>query len=193
MSNDAKIVEMVLAGDTSKFEQLITKYQSQVFYTAMNIVKNRDTAEDIVQDAFIKAFEKLYTLNDQAQFYPWLKRITINRSLNTYEVGKRIVDVEYEDSETSFFDKLSDDSNPEEFLIKDELKRYVRLYVDALPERLRRVIIMREVEDLSYEEISDILNIPLGTVRSRLFNARQIVKNRLIKQGLTDNILLEAR
>ncbi len=189
MKTDEKIIERVLAGDISKFEMLIEKYQTQVFYVAMNISRNKDTAEDIVQDAFIKAFDKLQTLNERAHFFPWLKRITINLALNNYDKNKRIVDVEVEDSEVSFFDRLPDDSDPESIMINDELKRYVRLYVDALPERLRRVIIMREVEDLSYEEISEILKIPLGTVRSRLFNARQVVKDRLIKQGLTDSLV----
>lgn len=191
--NDAQIVDKVLGGDTGAFELLILKYQSQVFYAAMNIVKNREFAEDISQDAFIKAYEKLDTLQDKSHFFPWLKRIAINLALNHYDRGKRIVDMETEDSESSYFDRISGGDNPEDFLIKDELKKYVRMFVDALPERLRTVVMLREVEDMSYEEISDMLNIPLGTVRSRLFNARQIIKDRLVKQGLTDHVMSEAK
>lgn len=191
--NDEQIVDKVLSGETSAYELLILKYQNRVFYSAMNIVKNREFAEDISQDAFLKAFEKLDTLQDKANFFAWLKRITINLALNHYDRGKRIVDMETEDSDSSYFDRIAGGSNPEEYLIKGELKRYVRMFVDALPERLRTVIVMREIEDMSYEEISDILNIPLGTVRSRLFNARQVIKERLIKQGLTDNVFAEAK
>lgn len=191
--NDAQIVEKVLAGETGAFELLILKYQSQIFYAAMNIVKNREFAEDISQDAFLKAYEKLYALQDREHFYPWLKRITVNLALNHYDRGKRIVDIETEDSESSYFDTITSGESPEDFLIKDELKKYVRMFVDGLPERLRTVIILREVEDMSYEEIADVLNIPLGTVRSRLFNARQIIKERLVKQGLTDEAFSEAK
>lgn len=191
--NDAQIVDRVLGGDSAAFELLILKYQSQVFYAAMNIVKNREYAEDISQDAFLKAYEKLDTLQDKDHFYPWLKRITVNLALNHYDRGKRIVDIETEDSEVSYFDTITSGETPEDFLIKDELKKYVRMFVDGLPERLRTVVMLREVEDMSYEEIADILNIPLGTVRSRLFNARQIIKERLVKQGLTDEVFSEAK
>lgn len=191
--NDAQIVDRVLGGDSAAFELLILKYQSQVFYAAMNIVKNREYAEDISQDAFLKAYEKLDTLQDKDHFYPWLKRITVNLALNHYDRGKRIVDIESEDSEVSYFDTITSGETPEDFLIKEELKKYVRMFVDGLPERLRTVVMLREVEDMSYEEIADMLNIPLGTVRSRLFNARQIIKERLVKQGLTDEVLSEAK
>ncbi len=191
--NDKQIVEKVLEGDTEMFELLIRKYQGQVFYAAINIVKNREFAEDICQEAFLKAYEKLDTLQDQNQFYPWVKRISVNLALNQYGRGKRIVDVESEDSDGSYFENIPSGDTPEDYLIRDELKKYVRMFVDALPERLRTVVMLREVEDLSYEEIADMLNIPLGTVRSRLFNARQIVKDRLIKQGLTDDIFMEAK
>jgi len=86
------------------------------------------------------------------------------------------------------FQQSDHDTNPEQELLDDELRRYVRKYVDSLPNKLRTVIILREVEDLSYEEIADFLKIPVGTVRSRLFNARQIIKERLLKQGLADGL-----
>lgn len=191
--SDAQVVEQVLNGDSGAFEVLILKYQSQIFYSALNIVKNREFAEDICQDAFLKAYEKLESLQDKEHFYPWLKRITVNLALNHYERGKRVVDIENEDNDVDYFERLSTGECPEDFIIRDELKKYVRLFVDALPDRLRTVVILREVEDLSYEEIADMLKIPLGTVRSRLFNARQIIKDRLVKQGLTDEILMEAK
>lgn len=191
--NDKQVIERVLNGDNGAFEILILKYQSQIFYTALNIVKNKEYAEDICQDAFLKAYEKLDTLQDREHFYSWLKRIAVNLSLNHYEKDKRMVDVEDEDDDVDYFERLTTGECPEDFIIKDELRKYVRFFVDALPERLRTVVILREVEDLSYEEISEMLHIPLGTVRSRLFNARQIVKERLIKQGFIDEVVMEAK
>lgn len=191
--NDKQVIERVLGGDNGAFEMLILKYQSQIFYTALNIVKNKEYAEDICQDAFLKAYEKLDTLQDREHFYSWLKRIAVNLSLNHYEKDKRMVDVEDEDDDVDYFERLTTGECPEDFIIKDELRKYVRFFVDALPERLRTVVILREVEDLSYEEISEMLHIPLGTVRSRLFNARQIVKERLIKQGFIDEVVMEAK
>jgi len=186
--HDAKLVEKVLEGDVKSFEFLITKYQSKLFATVINVVKNRETAEDLSQDAFLKAYEKLSTLKNREQFYPWLKRIAINLALNSFEKQKRVLDVEKDDGEDSFFERIAGGECPEEITLKEELRKYVRNFVDALPDKLRVVIVLREVEDMSYEEISEIMNIPVGTVRSRLFNARSYIKERLIKQGLADGL-----
>ena len=185
---DSAIIEKVLAGDAQSFEMLILKYQSRLFATVLNVVKDRELAEDIVQEAYMKGFEKLDTLKNHEQFYPWLKRIALNLALNHFERAKRVMDVESEEDETSFFERIPDGESPEELLVKEELKRYVRLFVEALPDKLRVVVILREIEDMSYEEISEMMNIPIGTVRSRLFNARQMIKDRLINQGLVDGL-----
>lgn len=185
---DSAIIEKILSGDTAVFEMLILKYQSRLFATSMNVVKNRELAEDITQEAFMKGFQKLDTLKNREQFYPWLKRIALNIALNHFEKEKRVLDVENEDDDTSFFDNIASGENPEELTLKDELYKYVRNFVDSLPDKLRVVIVLREVEDMSYEEIAEMMNIPLGTVRSRLFNARQIIKDRLINQGLADGM-----
>ncbi len=162
---------------------LILKYQSKLFATILNVVKNRELAEDIIQEAYMKAFSKLDTLKDHNQFYAWIKRIALNLALNHFERAKRVVDVENEEDDTSYFERIPDGESPEEILVKDELKKYVRHFVDALPDKLRVVIILREIEDMSYEEIAEMMNIPIGTVRSRLFNARQMIKDRLVNQG----------
>lgn len=185
---DSAIIEKVLAGDAQSFEMLILKYQSRLYATVLNVVKDRELAEDIVQEAYMKGFEKLNTLKNHEQFYPWLKRIALNLALNHFERAKRVMDVESEEDETSFFERIPDGESPEELLVKEELKRYVRLFVEALPDKLRVVVILREIEDMSYEEISEMMNIPIGTVRSRLFNARQMIKDRLINQGLVDGL-----
>jgi len=185
---DSAIIEKVLEGDVQAFEMLILKHQSKLFATVLNVVKNRELAEDITQEAYLKGFDKLETLKNRDQFYPWLKRIALNLALNHFERAKRVMDVESEEDETSFFERIPDGESPEELLVKEELKRYVRMYVEALPDKLRVVVVLREIEDLSYEEIAEMMNIPIGTVRSRLFNARQIIKDRLINQGLADGL-----
>ncbi|PLX67297.1 MAG: RNA polymerase subunit sigma-70 [Denitrovibrio sp.] len=185
---DSSIIEKVLSGDGQSFEMLILKYQSKLFATILNVVKNRELAEDITQEAYMKAFSKLDTLKDHNQFYAWMKRIALNLALNHFERAKRVVDVENEEDETSFFERIPDGDSPEEILVKDELKKYVRHFVDSLPDKLRVVIVLREIEDMSYEEIAEMMNIPIGTVRSRLFNARQMIKDRLVNQGLVDGL-----
>jgi len=185
---DSSIIEKVLSGDVQSFEMLILKYQSKLFATIINVVKDRDLAEDITQEAYMKGFSKLDTLKNHDQFYAWLKRIALNLALNHFERAKRVMDVENEEDDTSFFERIPDGESPEELLVKDELKRYVRRYVDSLPDKLRVVIVLREIEDMSYEEIAEMMNIPIGTVRSRLFNARQMIKDRLINQGLVDGL-----
>jgi len=190
--NDSQMIDKVLAGDTNSFEMMIIKYQRKLYATIINIVKDADLAQDIVQEAFMKSFEKLDSLRNKNQFYPWLKRIAINCAFLTFEKNKRMVDVfsknDDEDKGDDFFDRITDGVTPEEDLLNDELKRYVRNFVDALPAKLRVVIILREVEDMSYEEIAEMLEIPVGTVRSRLFNARQYIKQRLINQGFVNEM-----
>jgi RNA polymerase sigma-70 factor (ECF subfamily) len=185
---DGQIVESVLGGDLQAFELLVLKYQKQLYYIANGIVKSTTVAEDVVQDALIKAYEKLDTLKNHAGFYPWVKKIVINMSLNHYDKNKWLVDVSTDDSEYDFFDNVAVNDNPEDRVLKEELKGYIKTFVDALPDKLRLVLILREIDDMSYEEISEVLDIPVGTVRSRLFNARQLLKERLIKQGLADGL-----
>ena len=188
--SDQLLIEEILKGKSSIYELLILKYQNQLFATVINIVKDEDLAQDIVQEAFLKAYESLNSLRDRNQFYPWIKRIAINESLMKIDRNKRYVDMydESQEEDDYFFNSITDEKNPEKELIDEEMRRYVRKYVESLPSKLRTVIILREVEDLSYEEIAEILNIPIGTVGSRLFNARQIIKERLIKQGLADGL-----
>lgn len=188
--SDQILVDEILNGKTEVYELLILKYQKQLFSTVFNIVKDEDLTMDIVQEAFLKAYESLPNLRNKDQFYPWIKRIAINESLMKIDRNKRFVDMynEDQDEDDYFFNSITDEKNPEKELLDEEIRRYVKKYVDSLPSKLRTVIILREVEDMSYEEIADILKIPIGTVRSRLFNARQIIKERLIKQGLADGL-----
>jgi RNA polymerase sigma-70 factor (ECF subfamily) len=185
---DGQIVEGVLSGDVQLFGLLVLKYQKQLYFTAYNITKNQASAEDTVQDALVKAYEKLDTLKNRAGFYPWVKKITINMALNHYDRSKWMVDTTSADGEDDFFDNVAVYDTPEEYILKEEMRVYVQAFIDSLPDKLRVVLLLREIDELSYEEIAEMLKIPVGTVRSRLFNARQILKNRLIKQGLADGM-----
>lgn len=185
---DGQIVDSVLGGDTKAFELLVLKYQKPIYNAAYSITKNAASAEDIAQEAFVKAYEKLDTLQNKGGFYPWAKKIAVNLALNLYDKNKWTVDVS-NDTGDDFFDRVVGTTDtPEEYTLKEELRQYVNIFINSLPEKLRVVLVMREVNDLSYDEISEILKIPVGTVRSRLFNARQILKERLIKQGLADGV-----
>jgi RNA polymerase sigma-70 factor (ECF subfamily) len=154
----------------------------------LGILKNDAEAEDITQEAFVKAYEKLSTLQNRAGFYAWIKRIGINLAFNQYEKNKWNVDVSSDDEDYDFFDNVPTYATPETEILRDELKKYIKLFIDSLPEKLRIVLALREIDELSYEDISEMLKIPVGTVRSRLFNARQILKDRLLKQGLADEV-----
>ena len=191
--DDVKIIEDILMGHSNEFEFLILKYQSQLFGTIISIVKNSDVTEEILQDSFVTAFEKLETLRNRNYFYAWIKKIAINKSFLYLHHNKKNVD-----SSEEVLDLFENDNginidrpfnkSPETLLLNKEMSKYIKRFVDALPDRLRNVIILREVEGLSYEEISEVMKIPVGTVRSRLHYAREIIKDRLINQGLADGM-----
>jgi RNA polymerase sigma-70 factor (ECF subfamily) len=191
--DDVKVIEEVLSGNSDQFEFLILKYQNQLFTTVVTIVKNSDIAEEILQDSFVTAYEKLETLKNRNYFYPWIKKIAINKSFLYLHHNKKNVG-----STEEVLDFLKNDNpieidrpfnkSPEALVLNKELAKYIKRFVDSLPERLRSVIILREVEGLSYEEISETMKIPVGTVRSRLHYAREIIKDRLTNQGLADGL-----
>lgn len=191
--DDIKIIENVLNGSVDEFEFLILKYQSQLFATVISIVKNNDIAEEILQDVFVTAFEKLETLKNRNYFFAWIKKIAINKSFLYLHHNKKhihsseeVLDL-YENDNEIDIDRPCNKS-PETLLLNKEISKYIKRFVDALPDRLRSVVILREVEGLTYEEISEVMKIPVGTVRSRLHYAREIVKDRLINQGLADGM-----
>jgi RNA polymerase sigma-70 factor (ECF subfamily) len=191
--DDASIIENVLMGNNDEFEYLILKYQRQLFSTILSIVKNSDTAGEILQDAFVTAFEKLETLKNRNYFYPWLKKIAINKAFLFLHQDKRSVGSS--EDVLDFFEKGDGphidrplNKSPESLILNKEMSKYLKRFIDALPDRLRSILILREVEGMSYDEIAEVTNIPVGTVRSRLHYAREIIKDRLINQGLADGM-----
>ena len=176
---DLKHIEHYLNGDSAAFELLIDKYQKKVFNLAYRIVNNYNDAEDITQAVFIKAFEKLETYNPKYKFFSWLYRIAINESLNFLDKKKHHEDINQ--------DTISKELTPEEAFNNVELNQNIQDTLMKLKADYRVVMILKHFNNLSYSEISQILNIPEKTVKSRLISARQLVKDMLLKKGISIN------
>lgn len=187
--SDAMLVERTVAGDQKAFELLVIKYQRRIQRLIGRMVRDVDLVEDIAQDTFIRAYRALAQFRGEAQFYTWLYRIAVNTAKKALMELKRNPTV----SENSFRSGQSDESDetsplenelissetPEAVLAGKEIAQMVNAAMDALPEELRLAITLREIEGLSYEEIAEAMNCPIGTVRSRIFRAREAISERI--------------
>jgi len=180
---DQKLVERVQLGDKNAFNLLVTKYQQKVSNLVSRYVRNQSDVPDIVQEAFIKAYRALPNFRGESAFYTWLYRIAVNCAKNhSVALGRKPPsnDVEIEDAE--FYDSggaLRENASPEKILLSEEIKRTVFETIEQLPEDLRVAINFRELEGLSYEEIAVIMECPVGTVRSRIFRARDMIEKKI--------------
>ncbi len=180
---DNELVAQVLKGDKEAFDILVLKYQRKICQLIGRKVDEAATVNDIAQDTFIKAYRSLKSFQGNSAFYTWLYRIAINTTKNFLKVkGRRppAMDIDFEDAELlpGRF-KLSDHATPERLLMREELQGAVLTAVNTLPEELRTSIILREMAGLSYEEIANVMQCPVGTVRSRIFRAREVVDTKL--------------
>ena len=171
------------------YRQLFRKYYANLLFYATRMVGEED-AEDVVQEVFISAYRFLSSFRNDSAFYTWLYRIAVNTAKN-YLVsnGRRPpgMDVDIEDAEQyDSGDALRDIASPERLLSSDQVRQTVTDALQSLPEDLRTVITLREIEGLSYDEIAEVLGCPVGTVRSRIFRAREVIDNRLktVLQGI---------
>lgn len=181
---DWELVQRVQAGDTRAFEILVNKYQRKVARLLSRMVRDPDDIDDIVQDAFIKAYRALGNFRGESAFYTWLYRIAINTAKNFLLASNRRPSAlrEMGDDESETFDDsdtLSDIDTPESVLLSRQIAATVNQAVEELPEELKNAIVLREIEGLSYEEIADAMNCPIGTVRSRIFRAREAIASKL--------------
>jgi len=188
-SNDAdrSLVERAQAGDSRAFEMLVVKYQRRIERLISRMVRDADLVHDVAQETFIRAYRALPQFRGESAFYTWLYRIAVNTAKKTLVDLKRDpVSTDSararsgEDDETYRTDhELSDGETPEALLASKEIAATVNAAIDALSEDLRQAITLREIEGLSYEEIADVMNCPIGTVRSRIFRAREAIASRL--------------
>lgn len=181
-NSDALLVERTVAGDQKAFELLVIKYQRRIQRLIGRMVRDVDLVEDIAQETFIRAYRALAQFRGEAQFYTWLYRIAINTAKKALMDLKRnpTVSENYyksdEDDETSRVEnELTTSETPEAVLASKEIAEIINAAMQALPEELREAITLREIEGLSYEEISEAMNCPIGTVRSRIFRAREAI------------------
>ena len=180
---DLELVRRVQSGDKSAFDILVLKYQQKVINLVTRYVHDPHIAMDVSQESFIKAYRGLKNFRGDSAFYTWLYRISINTAKNhLVSKSRRMPDDDIDAQEAEQYDggeKLRDISTPENELLSSEVQRTVQNAIDALPDDLRIAITLRELEGLSYEEISDSMDCPIGTVRSRIFRAREFIEKEL--------------
>ncbi len=181
---DVALVASAVAGDVHAFETLIRKYDRQIFRIAQHITQNREDAEDVVQDAFLKAYEKLDQFQGNSKFYTWLVRIAVNESLmrlRKRRTGKMVsIDEDIETDEGSVPRDLADWSpNPEQNYSQAELAKILRKTIQGLPPGFRVVFVLRDVDGLSTEETAEMLGLSVPAVKSRLLRARLQLRERL--------------
>ena len=183
-TSDLSLVRRVQRGDKGAFDALVLKYQHKVVKLVMRYVRNPAEAEDVAQEAFIKAYRALPQFRGESAFYTWLYRIAINTAKNAVVSRDRSpiefdLDSQNSDEAYDMQGRLKDSETPEGLVLTDEIRSTVNSAIDALPEDLRTAIVLRELEGLSYEEIAAAMGCPVGTVRSRIFRAREAIDRRL--------------
>ncbi|WP_397474348.1 RNA polymerase sigma factor RpoE [Pusillimonas sp.] len=181
---DAELVARVQQGDKRAFDLLVLKYQRKIMRLLSRMLRDPGDVEDVAQEAFIKAYRALPQFRGDSAFYTWLYRIAINTARNWQAASARRPSasnvIETEDGETfSQIDNLTDISTPESLMASRQIVETVNTAIGALPEELRTAIILREIEGMSYEDIAQTMQCPIGTVRSRIFRAREAIAAQL--------------
>jgi RNA polymerase sigma-70 factor, ECF subfamily len=177
---DQQLVERVQRGDKAAFDLLVVKYQRKIFRLLSRLIRDTAEIEDVAQEAFVKAYRALPNFRGDSAFYTWLYRIAINTAKNyLVSQGRRAptsTQSDVEDAETfDDGDHLRDLNTPDSMLVTKQVGDAVNRAIDQLPEDLRTAIVLRELEGLSYEEIAESMQCPIGTVRSRIFRAREAI------------------
>jgi RNA polymerase sigma-70 factor (ECF subfamily) len=183
--SDAVLVQQVQAGHQKAFELLVAKYQRRIYRLVLRFIRDPALAEDVAQETFLRAYRAIGQFRGDSQFYTWLYRIAVN-------TAKKAISDEMRDptvsegvasgpGEETFSptELLTNNETPESLLISKEIVQTVNAAMETLPDDLRMAITLREIEGLSYEEISDAMQCPIGTVRSRIFRAREAIAERL--------------
>lgn len=177
---DRALVERVKKGDKAAFDLLVVKYQSRIINLVMRFVRNQADAMDVTQEAFIKAYRALPNFRGDSAFYTWLYRIAVNTAKNflAVQANRRVQEFDQNPEEMEQIDTgtaLKELETPENMLLTQEIQDTVIRAIENLPEDLRTAITLRELEGMSYEEIAESMDCPIGTVRSRIFRAREAI------------------
>lgn len=185
---DQELVKKAQRGDRGAFDLLVIKYQQKIVKLVMRYVRDPVESLDVTQEAFIKAYRALPNFRGDSAFYTWLYRIAINTAKNYLVAMQRRpmeYDVDLQDPEQyDVAARLRDEDSPEGLALQEELRHAVEGAIAALPEELRTAILLREIDGLSYEEIAQAMECPVGTVRSRIFRAREAIDT--VVKGLVD-------
>jgi len=171
VSDDAQLIEQTLAGRSAAFGELVCKYQDRLFNTIAHVAGNAEDARDIVQDAFVQAFLKLESFEHHAAFYTWLYRIAFNVAISHHRSRRRAVSIE-QAKENAGEEPVDAGEGAEIALLRKERCQQVRDAIARLKEEYRAVVVLREIDGCCYETIAEILDVPIGTVRSRLYRGR---------------------
>jgi RNA polymerase sigma-70 factor, ECF subfamily len=182
-SDDLALVRRVQGGERAAFDVLVLRYQHEVINLIMRYVRDRSEAEDLAQESFVKAYRAMPSFRGDSAFYTWLYRIAINTAKNALASRRRrplTLDLGPEDGDpVELSPKLRNEDTPEALLLSEEVRGVVNEALAALPEDLRTAVMMRELDGMSYEEIAQAMDCPVGTVRSRIFRAREAIDRRL--------------
>lgn len=180
---DAQLVSRVQRGDKRAFDILVQKYQHKIVNLIGRYIKDPVETQDVAQEAFLKAYRALPRFRGESAFYTWLYRIAINTAKNSLVAkGRRPPDDDVDSRDAEQYGgsiRLKELATPENYLLKEEIEGVVKQAISDLPEDLRTAITLRELEGLSYEEIAQTMACPVGTVRSRIFRAREAIEKRL--------------
>lgn len=176
---DAVLVRQCLAGDSRAFDALVRKYEKPLYHLALRMTRDRDDAMDIVQGVFVKVYQKLDSYDDKHEFFSWIYRITINESINFTNRAKR--NEEYQSGESVVLAPTQEATRSAEALSEEIIEA-----IEMLKPDYRMVIVLKHYHDFSYQEMAEVLSVPEKTVKSRLFTARQQLKDILTARGITE-------
>ncbi|TNC85653.1 MAG: RNA polymerase sigma factor RpoE [Thalassolituus sp.] len=182
-ASDQQLVARVQKGDRRAFDLLVVKYQHRILSLVGRFVSDHAEAQDVTQEAFIKAYRALPSFRGDSQFYTWMYRIAVNTAKNhLISRGRKTPTQDIDLDDAAYFAdeaNMKDVETPDGLLQRDQLRKVVFDAIEDLPEELRRAVTLRELEGLSYEEIAEAMNCPIGTVRSRIFRAREAIEKKM--------------
>jgi len=178
VSDDEQLIDQALSGDSDAFGQLVRRYQDRLFSSLVHIASSREEAEDVAQDTFVQAMQKLSTFHRRSSFYTWLYRIAVNTALYRQRRHRPTASVDSTRAATGN-DPVDQTADPADRLVREERAAAVQRALGQLSEEFRLVLVLRDIEGFNYQAIAEILDVSIGTVRSRLHRARSLMRHHL--------------